>query len=184
MVYILIRTFVQEINQTEGNDYRSLLLFNMVNDTIITEIEGMLTTLLAAEPGDFLVSVKIKPINNIKIFIDSDEGMSIEKCVKYNRKMYVQIEERAMFPDGNFSLEISSPGVDEPLKMHRQYVKNKGRNILVTFNDATQKEGKLLEVTETDIIIEQSAGKGKKAETHQYVIPFDNIKTTVVQIKF
>lgn len=156
----------------------------MGNEITIAEIESMLTDLLAAETHDFLVSVKIKPTNNIKIFIDSDDGMSIEKCVRYNRKLYSQIEEKAMFPDGNFSLEISSPGVDEPLKMHRQYVKNKGRNVLVTFNDATEIEGKLLEVTETDIIIEQTTGKGKKAETKQHVIPFDNIKTTIVQVQF
>ena len=156
----------------------------MTNDTVITEVEGLINNLLAPEAGDFLVSVKIKPTNNIKIFVDSDEGMSIEKCVKYNRKLYAQIEEKAIFPDGNFSLEISSPGVDEPLKLHRQYVKNKGRNVLVTFKDGAEKEGKLLEVTETDIIIEQKTGKGKKAETHQHVIPFDNIKATIVQVKF
>lgn len=156
----------------------------MINDTVITEVEGLINNLLASEAGDFLVSVKIKPTNNIKIFVDSDEGMSIEKCVKYNRKLYAQIEEKAIFPDGNFSLEISSPGVDEPLKLHRQYVKNKGRNVLVTFKDGSEKEGQLLEVTETDIIIEQKTGKGKKAETHQYVIPFDNIKATIVQVKF
>lgn len=144
----------------------------------------MLNELLADESGDFLVSVKVKPTNNIKIFIDSDEGMSIEKCVRYNRRLYAKIEESAMFPDGNFSLEISSPGVDEPLRLRRQYNKNIGRNVLITFNDATEKEGKLLEVTDTDIIIEQKTGKGKKVETHQYVIPFDNIKTTIVQIQF
>ncbi|MEJ7684986.1 MAG: ribosome maturation factor [Segetibacter sp.] len=185
MEYIYSYSYICTGNKTtEGNGYRSLLLFNMTNETVIAEIEGMFTALLAQEHGDFLVSVKIKPTNNIKIFVDSDQGMSIEKCVKYNRRLYAQIEEKAIFPDGNFSLEISSPGVDEPLKMHRQYVKNKGRNVLVTFNDATEKEGKLLEVTETDIIIEQKTGKGKKAETHQYVIPFDNIKTTTVQIQF
>src|SRR4051794_18256332 len=111
----------------------------MVNETIITEIEGLLNDLMANEPGDFLVSIKIKPTNNVKIYIDSDEGMSIEKCVRYNRKLYNLIEEKAVFPEGNFSLEISSPGVDEPLKLHRQYKKNIGRNVLVTFNDATQK---------------------------------------------
>jgi ribosome maturation factor RimP len=173
-----------ENESTEGNDYRSLLLFNMANETIIAEVESLLNNLLTAEPGDFLVSIKIKPTNNIKIFIDSEEGMSIEKCVRYNRKLYTLIEEKGMFPDGNFSLEVSSPGVDEPLKLHRQYIKNIGRSVLVTFNDTTQKEGKLLEVTETDIIIEQTTGKGKKAETHQHVIPFDNIKTTTVQIQF
>ncbi len=156
----------------------------MANETVIAEIEGMVTNFFASETGDFLVSIKVKPTNDIKIFIDSDEGISIEKCVKYNRKLYAQIEEKAIFPDGNFSLEVSSPGVDEPLKMHRQYLKNKGRLVLVTFNDATEKEGTLLEVTDTDIILEQKTGKGKKAETHQYVIPFENIKTTTVQIQF
>ena len=155
----------------------------MANETIISEVEGMLNDLLAPNPEDFLVSVKVKPTNNIKIFIDSEEGMSIEKCVRYNRKLYAQIEEKAMFPDGNFSLEISSPGVDEPLKLRRQYLKNIGRNVLVTFNDLTEKEGKLLEVTETDIIIENTTGKGKKLETHQHVIPFENIKTTTVQVQ-
>jgi ribosome maturation factor RimP len=52
------------------------------------------------------------------------------------------------------------------------------------FIDGTQKEGKLVEVTETDIIIEQVSGKGKKAETKQIVIPFENIKTTTVQVQF
>ncbi len=156
----------------------------MANETIIQTVEVFLQELLEAQPGDFLVSIKVKPTNNIKVFIDADEGMSIEKCVKYNRALYKKIEESGMFPDGNFSLEISSPGVDQPLTLHRQYVKNIGRNVEVTFNDGTQKEGKLLEVTETDVIIEQITGKGKKAETSQFVIPFENIKTTTVQVQF
>jgi len=183
-LYSLLLTFAANKEITEGNEHRSLLLFYMVNETIIAEIEGMLNELLAAQPEDFLVSIKVKPTNNIKIFIDSDEGMSIEKCVRYNRRLYAQIEEKAMFPDGNFSLEISSPGVDEPLKTHRQYSKNIGRKVMVTFNDDTEKEGKLLEVTATDIIIEQSTGKGKKAETNQFVVPFENIKKTIVQVQF
>ena len=136
-------------------------------------------------PGDFLVSIKIKPTNNIKVYVDTDEGgITIDKCVKYNRALYKQLEEGPWFPDGNFSLEVSSPGLSEPLKLHRQYIKNKGRDVEVVFIDGTQKEGKLLEVTENDILLETTTGKGKKAETHQFVIPFENIKTTIVQIKF
>jgi len=184
MIYIVLLTFAPENETIEGNDYRSLLYFIMANETIIQTVESFLRELLQVNAGDFLVSVKVKPTNNIKVFIDADEGMSIEKCVKYNRALYKKIEESGIFPDGNFSLEISSPGVDQPLTLHRQYAKNKGRSVEVTFNDGTQKEGKLLEVTETDIIIEQVSGKGKKAETKQFVIPFENIKTTTVQIQF
>ena len=175
-----------ENETTEGNGLPFPSLIITMNDTPLQTIEKMINDLLAAEKGDFLVSLKIKPTNNIKIFVDSDGegGMSIDKCVRYNRALYKKIEEDALFPDGNFSLEVSSPGIGEPLLLTRQYHKNKGRLIEVTFTDDTVKEGKLLEVTENDIIIEQTTGKGKKAETHQFVIPFGNIKTTTVQIQF
>jgi ribosome maturation factor RimP len=155
----------------------------MTNETIIETVEKMLSDIIA--DADFLVSIKVRPTNNIKVFVDTDEGgISIDKCVKYNRALYRQLEETGLFPDGDFSLEVSSPGVTEPLKLHRQYVKNKGRLVEVTFVDGSIKEGTLLEVTEQDILIENTTGKGKKAETKQYLIPFENIKTTKVQIQF
>ncbi len=184
MTSLLFSTFAAARKTTEGNGNVPFFYFTMSSDTHIQAVENMLSELLSANPGDFLVSLKVKPTNNIKIYIDSDEGMSIEKCVRYNRKLYHQIEEAGFFPDGNFSLEISSPGVEEPLKLHRQYVKNIGRHLLVTFSDDSEKEGKLIEVTTTDIIIETTTGKGKKAETHQHIIPFENIKSATIQIQF
>ncbi|MFY8004403.1 MAG: ribosome maturation factor, partial [Chitinophagaceae bacterium] len=142
----------------------------------------MVIGLLAAEPSHFLVGIKIKPTNNIKVFIDGDNGLPIEKCVRYNRSLYKLIEEAGFYPEGDFSLEVSSPGIGEPLKMLRQYTKNKGRFVEVVFLDDTKKEGQLIEVTENDILIEQTTGKGKKLETAQFLIPFDNIKSTTVQI--
>lgn len=154
----------------------------MTQDTHIQAIEKLVTPLL--EGDIFLVSIKIKPINNIKIYLDADNGLGIEKCIKINRALYKIMEEMGMYPDGDFSLEVSSPGVDEPLKLLRQYKKNVGRNVEVTLQDDTKKEGKLAEVTEEMITIEFTEGKGKKAVTQQLLIPFENIKTTIVQIKF
>jgi ribosome maturation factor RimP len=172
------------MNQQKGAATAPFSFFGMANEAQIQQLEGFLKEILAEEPAIFVVSMLIKPTNNIKIFIDGDEGVKIEKCVRINRKMYTAIEESAMYPDGDFSLEVSSPGVDEPLKLIRQYNKNIGRDVEVTFNDDTKKEGKLISVTEADIIIEHTEGKGKKAVTQQLVIPFDNIKTTIVQVKF
>ncbi len=97
----------------------------MVNETIKV-IEGLVQALLANESGYFLVDVRIKPTNNVKVFIDGDQGISIEKCVQYNRALYKKLEESEFFPTGDFSLEVSSPGLDEPLKLLRQYKKNIG----------------------------------------------------------
>jgi ribosome maturation factor RimP len=104
--------------------------------------------------------------------------------VRFNKQLYKLIEEEGYYPEGEFSLELSSPGIEQPLKLHRQYLKNKGRNIEVLFNDDTSKIGLLLEVTEADIIVEYTEGKGKKMVTQQLVIPFSTIKSTTIQIKF
>jgi ribosome maturation factor RimP len=98
--------------------------------------------------------------------------------------LYKLIEEAAIYPEGDFSLEVSSPGIDEPLKLHRQYLKNIGRTIEVKLIDGTQKEGELETVAAEDIILKTVTGKGKKAITEQLVIPFENIQSTIVQIKF
>lgn len=156
----------------------------MATDIVIQQVEKLVDEMLSAEPEYFRVNVKIKPTNNVKVFIDGDQGISIEKCVQFNRKLYKLIEDANIYPPGEFSLEVSSPGVDEPLHFHRQYAKNIGRFVEVVFNDGTKKEGKLVEVADADIIIEQVTGKGKKAVTQQIVISFNNIKTTTVQIKF
>ena len=69
------------------------------------------------------------------------------------------IEEAAIYPEGDFSLEVSSPGITEPLKLQRQYTKNIGRDVEIVFKDGTTKEGTLLEVAEADIILEHKEGK-------------------------
>src|SRR4030095_13047993 len=132
----------------------------MVADELILQIEKLLDNLLQTEPEYFKVNVKIKPTNNVKVFIDGDKGISIEKCVLFNRKLYKMIEDSGIYPPGEFSLEVSSPGVDEPLQIRRQYAKNIGRFIEVIFNDGAKKEGKLVHVAESDIIMEQVSGKG------------------------
>ena len=111
-------------------------------DTVMKILEPMLT-------GDiFLVDMKVKPTNNIKIFLDADSGLGIEKCIKINRRLYKVMEDMEVYPDGNFSLEVSSPGIGEPLKLHRQYVKNTGRDVEVILNDDSVVEGTMETVTE------------------------------------
>lgn len=154
----------------------------MSTETQLDTVKKLLGSLL--EGDIFLVDMKVKPINNIKIYLDADSGLGIERCIKINRALYKRMEEMGLYPDGDFSLEVSSPGIDEPLKLHRQYVKNSGRNIEVILVDGSRKEGKLIQVAETEITIEFTEGKGKKAVVQQLAIPFTEIKQTTVQVKF
>ena len=156
----------------------------MSTDTQIGVVKQKINELLAEHPTHFLVEIRIKPTNNFKVFIDADEGVNLAMLIEYNRKLYKFIEENSLYPDGDFSLEVSSPGLDEPLKLNRQYKKNIGRFVDVLLNDTTKKEGKLIEATEDGIIIEYELGKGKRKELKQETILFTDIKHTKIQIKF
>jgi ribosome maturation factor RimP len=154
----------------------------MQNNNLLDLVADMLKDQL--EGDIFLVDMKVKPTNNIKIYLDADSGLGIEKCIKINRALYKKMEESGLFPGGDFSLEVSSPGVDEPLKMHRQYKKNIGRKVEVIYLDSLKKEGKLVAVDDAQITIEYTEGKGKKAELLQTVIPIADIKQIKVLISF
>jgi len=144
----------------------------------------MVGKLLEEEQAYFLVSVNIRPINNISVFIDGDEGVTIEKCVKINRMLYKQIVETELFVDGAFSLEVSSPGVDEPLKLKRQYFKNIGRLLEIDTIEGNHLEGKLLLADESAIELEEERGKGKKKETIKHFLQYDHIIKAVVKVIF
>jgi ribosome maturation factor RimP len=156
----------------------------MQTEDLIRIISEKVNSLLANHPSHFLVEVRIKPTNNVKVFIDADEGVVLSDLIDYNRKLYKQLEESSLFPNGDFSLEVSSPGLDEPLKLFRQYKKNIGRFVDITMNDSSKKEGKLIDATEDGVVIETETGKGKKKEIKQESILFDQIKNTKIQVKF
>jgi ribosome maturation factor RimP len=156
----------------------------MIADTKQKAIEDFVNAQLKGSEDVFLVEVKVIPGNNIKVFLDADNGITIDKCIKINRALYNQIEESDIFPNGDFSLEVSSPGVDEPLKLHRQYKKNIGRTVEVTMNDGTKKEGKLTEVNDDEILIEEKSGQGKKTVIKTTNILFNQVKHTKVLVTF
>ena len=153
-------------------------------DSQIQAIEQKVMALIDPDPENFLVEIKIRPGNNVKIFVDADRGMSIDKLAHYNRSLYRQIEESGLFPNNDFSLEISSPGLDEPLKLRRQYLKNIGRYVEVVLKSGLKTEGKLLSATDEEVVIKEEKGNKKKKEIIQHSLSYDDIKTTKIQIKW
>jgi len=149
--------------------------------TTETKIEEFLLPLL--EGTDiFITAIRIKPTNNIKVFLDADSGLNIGKCATLNRKLYHLIEDAQMWPEGDFSLEVSSPGIDEPLVNMRQYMKNVGRTVTVTPLEGEEVTGILKSVTEEQLELEIKVGK--KKEISQVEIPLSLVKKIVVQITF
>lgn len=154
-------------------------------DTVLDKIKE-LTEGIIDDSALFLVDLKIKPTNNVKVFIDGDNGISIDVISKINKALYKKLEESGLFPNDDFSLEVSSPGIDAPLKLFRQYPRNVGRNVRITLMDDQEIKGILKEVNEDEIKVEKAmTAKQKKAgEAAEVILPFTQIKATIVELKF
>jgi len=86
-----------------------------------------------------------------------------------------------------YNLEVSSPGIDQPLLLKRQYAKNIGRNLKLQLVEGGEKIGTLENVTDEEIVFkeEPKKSKGKKVVPIESVnIPFGNIQQAKVQISF
>jgi ribosome maturation factor RimP len=138
---------------------------------------------IADRPDLFLVNVKMNG-NKLVILVDGDKGIGIADCVAISRHVGFHLEEENTIENA-YNLEVSSPGIDTPLTMPRQYVKNMGRNLSIKMDDGTKREGTLSSITEDAIVIDEKVKeKGKKATVIESVIPFNNITETKVLISF
>ncbi|MCB0550483.1 MAG: ribosome assembly cofactor RimP [Phaeodactylibacter sp.] len=135
----------------------------------------------------FLIEVKSHANNKLDVFIDSDTGVTFEKCQLISRYLEQYLDEEGWLGD-SYVLEVSSPGVGRPLRLLRQYPRNIGRKVEVSLKGGMSKEGTLVAVGEEDITIEEKVrvqdGKRKKTQLLQSRIPFEDIKKTVVKISF
>ena len=139
---------------------------------------------ISDRPELFLVEVKMLPNNKLIIHVDGDEGISIQDCAAISRHVGFHLEEENTIEKA-YNLEVSSPGVGEPLKLNRQYVKNIGRELSVKLSGGEIKEGKLLAVNDQAVTIEAKVKeKGKKAQLVETSIDFSDIIETKVLISF
>lgn len=128
----------------------------------------------------FLVEVKVSKNNNIQVFIDGDNGVKIQDCIDLSR----QLEECLDRESEDFELSVLSFGLEEPLKMQRQYVKNIGRSLQVE-NEEGSFIGTLMSANEECFTIElKKKGKKNTENENQKTYNYKEIKSAKVVISF
>lgn len=129
----------------------------------------------------FIVDVKVSDGNpkKVAILVDGDNGVTIEDCSKLSRYVGTSLEEDEQLSDA-YTLNVGSPGLDNPLLLTRQYQKNVGRKLKVRTADGEVTSGKLIKVEEEEIELEIS----KKGSTESVIITFGDIDWAKVQVSF
>lgn len=157
--------------------------------TITKKIEDLLLLKFEEEgfTDCFLVELDVLPSKKVNVFVDSDSGITFEKCRKISRHLEAVIDEEQWFGE-KYTLDVSSPGIGRPLKFPRQYPKNIGRKVEVKITEGTKVTGLLKSVEEGSITVEDKVrvkeGKKKVTKLIETVIPFEDIVKFVVKISF
>ena len=156
----------------------------------MAELRKVITELVAKylpDESHFVVDIKLEEIGGktkVLILLDADQGVTIDACARVSRKVSGELEENEMIGDA-YVLEVSSPGVDYPLSSIRQYQKNIGRELKMSLVSGTDLIGKLLELDEEKAkLLVKKKEKGKKATEEEVLIPFAEIKKSIVQVSF
>ncbi|SNR54841.1 ribosome maturation factor RimP [Lutibacter agarilyticus] len=150
------------------------------------KVINLLNNALEENPELFLIELKFLPDNKIYVEVDGDKGISLKECIRINR----EIEHNLDREEEDFSLEVTSPDVSNPLKVNRQYQKNINRILEVTLKDHTKVEGLLKTVNENSIELEWKArepkpiGKGKVTVVKNATLLFSTILEAKVKIIF
>lgn len=116
------------------------------------QIEDIVASKIA-DTDLFLVEVKIDTQNNISVVLDSPEGISIDACVLMSQYIESQLDRE----QEDFALEVSSPGVGQPLKVLQQYTKILNGTIEVLLNNGQKINGILRDASQEGILVEYEA---------------------------
>lgn len=150
---------------------------------LVTEL---LTAALAENPSLFLIDLEISDANQIRVIIDGDSGVTVADCIAVSRAIEHNMDREEL----DFSLEVMSAGVSEPLSAVRQYKKNLGRKLTVKTNSGETIEGELMDVNEDTITLQWKArepkpiGKGKVTVQKEAVLPYKKIAQAKVMVTF
>lgn len=137
--------------------------------------------------GYELITLAIRPGDDILVEVDKMEGTDVEFCAELNRKI-VEYLESVGEPD--YALEVGSVSIVDPFKTRMQYEKHLGHNVEVLAADGKKYKGQLVSVDEETFSVdceEKVAVEGKKRKQTQIVTHtwrYDEVKYCKYDLKF
>lgn len=150
------------------------------------KVEELLENAMEKNKSLFLIDLKISADNQITVILDGDQGVTVEDCVMVSREIEHNLDRENL----DFSLEVMSAGVSEPLSMPRQYLKNLGRNLKIKKVNGDNIEGELIAADDQGCTLTwterepKPVGKGKVTVQKEVVLPYQDIKEAKVMITF
>lgn len=149
--------------------------------SVIEELEGILEPVLEHN-GFELVDLEYKKEGGrwmLRVFIDGPHGISHEECSRVTRLLSPVLEEEDIIPH-SYILEVSSPGLDRPLKKEADFQRFRGKGVMITtfapIENQRKFRGTLMGLQDDCVVVENEQGD----EIH---IPMESIAKARLQIE-
>ncbi|MFF4868785.1 ribosome maturation factor RimP [Streptomyces sp. NPDC090109] len=118
----------------------------------------------------------------LRIVVDSDEGVELDACAELSRAISEKLDETDAMGEGEYVLEVSSPGADRPLTEHRHYVRATGRLVRLQLADDGELVARILAVDEDGLDLEVPGVKGRRPTARR--VEFADVSKARVEIEF
>ncbi|MFF3291210.1 ribosome maturation factor RimP [Streptomyces sp. NPDC003023] len=147
-------------------------------------LRGLLEPLVGAADLD-LEEIEVSRAGRrrmLRIIVDSDEGVELDACAELSRAISEKLDETDAMGEGEYVLEVSSPGADRPLTQHRHYVRATGRLVKLQLREGGDLVARILTVDDEGLDLEVPGVKGRKPTARR--VAFDEITKARVEIEF
>jgi len=148
---------------------------------IIKENIVRISNEIAEKLNFFVIDINFRGDNRkkiIEVFVDAEKNIDADNLAEISREINSILEEQDIIQQA-YRLDVSTPGVDRPLKFLKQFPKHINRNFEVTYKTGDETRtitGKLLSVEREDLVF--------LSEKKELLIEFNNITTAKVVISF
>ncbi|MFE0138240.1 ribosome maturation factor RimP [Streptomyces sp. NPDC059037] len=118
----------------------------------------------------------------LRVVIDSDDGVDLDQIADVSRELSEKLDESDAMGEGEYTLEVGSPGAERPLTEHRHYLRAVGRLVKFQLTEGGELTARILEVDDEGVDLEVPGVKGRKPTARR--LTFDAIAKARVEVEF
>ncbi|MFE9174170.1 ribosome maturation factor RimP [Streptomyces kebangsaanensis] len=118
----------------------------------------------------------------LRVVVDSDTGADLDRIADVSRVLSARLDESDAMGEGEYTLEVGTPGAERLLREHRHYVRATGRLVKFQLAEGDELVARILGVDDEGLDLEVPGVKGRKATTRR--LGFQDVVKARVQVEF
>ncbi|WP_030944935.1 ribosome maturation factor RimP [Streptomyces sp. NRRL S-646] len=118
----------------------------------------------------------------LRVVVDSDNGADLDQIADVSRALSAKLDETDAMGEGEYTLEVGTPGAERLLKEHRHYVRATGRLVKFQLTDGDELVARILEADDEGLDLEVPGVKGRRPTARRLAYP--DVDKARVQVEF